>query len=106
MKKVYLLFVMILLSLKGICQEKLDYGRTWVFMVGVLEWADANTFASFDKQDRVDAKIMKFFEKNGVPANQMLYIKDKNATTNAVKLGFTSFLKQAKKGDILFFYYC
>jgi len=106
MKKVYLLFVMILLSLNGICQEKLDYGRTWVFMVGVLEWADVNTFASFDKQGRVDAKIMKFFEKNGVPANQMLYIKDKNATTNAVKLGFTSFLKQAKKGDILFFYYC
>ncbi len=106
MKKVFLLFTLTILSLKGICQEKLDYGRTWVFMVGVLEWADNKTFASFDKRGRVDAKIMKFFEKQGVPANQMLYIKDQNATTNAVREEFASFLKQAKKGDVLFFYYC
>jgi hypothetical protein len=99
MKKVYLFFILIILSLKGICQEQLDYGRTWVFMVGVLEWSDANTFASFDKQGRVDAKIMKFFEKQGVPTNQMLYIRDQNATTKAVREGFASFLKQAKKGD-------
>ena len=106
MKKTFLLFILTALSLKGVSQDKLDYGRTWVFMVGVLEWADANTFASFDKKGRVDAKIMKFFEKQGVPANQMLYIKDQKATTSAVREAFLPFLQQAKKGDILFFYYC
>ena len=106
MKKVFLLFALAILSLKGIAQEKLDYARTWVFMVGVLEWADAETFASFDKEGRVGAKIMNFFEQQGVPANQMMYLKDEGATTNSVREAFTAFLKKAKKDDILFFYYC
>jgi hypothetical protein len=106
MKKLFLLFALTILSMKGIAQEKLDYARTWVFMVGVLEWADGKTFAPFDKEGRVDAKIKKFFEQQGVPANQMLYIKDQGATTNTVREAFLTFLKKAKKGDILFFYYC
>jgi hypothetical protein len=106
MKKAFLLFALTILSMKGIAQEKLDYARTWVFMVGVLEWADGKTFAPFDKEGRVDAKIKKFFEQQGVPANQMLYIKDQGATTNTVREAFVTFLKKAKKGDILFFYYC
>jgi Caspase domain/RNA binding activity-knot of a chromodomain len=75
-------------------------------MVGVLEWADANTFASFDKQGRLDTKIMKFFQESGVPSNHILYLKDKQATTKAVREAFAPFLKQAAKGDTLFFYYC
>jgi len=106
MKKVFILFALTILSLKGIAQEKLDYARTWVFMVGVLEWADGKTFAPFEKEGRVDAKIMNFFEQQGVPANQMLYIKDQGASTNTVREAFVTFLKQAKKGDMLFFYYC
>ncbi|NBU35348.1 MAG: hypothetical protein EBS35_02065 [Bacteroidetes bacterium] len=106
MKKLFLLSALTILSIKGIAQEKLDYARTWVFMVGVLEWADGETFAPFDKVGRVDAKIMKFFEKQGVPANQMLYIKDEEATTNTVREAFVTFLKKAKKDDILFYYYC
>jgi len=51
MKKAFLLFALTILSIKGIAQEKLDYARTWVFMVGVLEWADSKTFAPFDKED-------------------------------------------------------
>ena len=106
MKKVFILFALTMLSQKGISQVKLDYAKTWVFMVGVLEWADGKTFAPFEKEGRVDAKIMNFFEKQGVPVNQMLYIKDEGATTNTVREAFMTFLKKAKKDDMLFFYYC
>ncbi|WP_064196371.1 MULTISPECIES: caspase family protein [Emticicia] len=106
MKKYFLLLSLLVINLKGIGQQKLDYSRTWVFMVGVLEWADANTFASFDKKGRLDTKILNFFQKQGVPASQMLYLKDQKATTKAVREAFAPFLKQAKKGDALFFYYC
>ena len=46
----------------SIAQTKTGFDRTWVFMVGVLEWEDANTFASFEKKERVDAKILRFFQ--------------------------------------------
>jgi hypothetical protein len=75
-------------------------------MVGVLEWADKESFASFDKRGRVDAKILKFFQENGVAPDHIVYIKDKEATTPQVKKAFVDFLKKAKKGDQLFFYYC
>ena len=87
-------------------QTQTSFRKTWVFMVGVLEWADANSFASFDKKGRLDAKILKYFQENGVPNNQILYLKDKQATTKAVREAFVPFLKQAQKDDILFFYYC
>lgn len=80
--------------------------RTWVFMVGVLEWADANSFPSFEKKGRVDTKIKIFFENQGVPSHQIVYLKDGQATTQAVREAFLSFLKKAGKDDVLFFYYC
>ncbi len=96
-----------LFFINSFAQPKTSFGKnTWVFMVGVLEWADKNTFASFDKIGRVDAKIVKFFQDNGIPSNQILYLKDKSATTNEVKAAFAAFLKKAKKDDQLFFYYC
>lgn len=75
-------------------------------MVGVLEWADKNEFASFDKRGRVDAKILKFFQDSGIAADHIIYLKDKEATTPEVKKAFANFLKKAKKDDQLFFYYC
>lgn len=71
-----------------------------------MEWADANSFPSFEKKGRVDAKIKAFFEKQGVPSQQMVYLKDGQATTQAVREAFVSFLKKAGKDDVLFFYYC
>lgn len=87
-------------------QSQLNFKQTWVFMVGVLEWADKNSFASFEKKDRLDAKIFNFFKNNGVPESQMMYLQDKQATTTNVREQMNAFLKNAQKGDVLFFYYC
>ncbi len=106
MKKLILISLLFLSNFLAMAQTKTGFNRTWVFMVGVLEWADANSFASFEKKERVDAKILKFFQNNGVPSNQIRYLKDQQATTKSVRAAFATFLKQAQKGDMLFFYYC
>ncbi len=106
MKKLILTSLLFLSNFLTIAQSKTGFDHTWVFMVGVLEWEDANTFASFEKKERVDAKILRFFQNNGVPRNQIRYLKDQQATTKSVRAAFATFLKQAQKGDKLFFYYC
>jgi hypothetical protein len=61
---------------------------------------------SWSLHETVDKKYMiNFFKNNGVPPNQMIYLKDKQASTNSVRAEFANFLKKAKKGDKLFFYY-
>lgn len=106
-KKLLFLILCFLSSLKINAQTKTNFDKnTWVFMVGVLEWADKNEFASFDKRGRVDAKILKFFQDSGIAPDHIVYIKDKEATTSEVKKAFANFLKKAKKDDQLFFYYC
>ncbi|WP_255037407.1 caspase family protein [Lacihabitans soyangensis] len=106
-KKLTFLLFIFFISGKTFAQSTSYFDKnTWVFMVGVLEWSDKNEFASFDKRGRVDAKILKFFQDNGIAADHIVYLKDKEATTSEVKKTFASFLKKAKKEDKLFFYYC
>lgn len=85
-------------------QAKSGFGKTWVFMVSLVEWEDT-TMATFDKDGRIDSAIIDFFSKNGVPSNQILYVKDKKATTSLVRSEFVNFLKKGNKEDHLFFYY-
>jgi len=85
-------------------QTKTGFGKTWVFMVSLVEWEDT-TLAKFDKEGRIDSKINEFFKNNNIPSNQIVYLTDKKATTNAIRSEFINFLKQAKKEDNLFFYY-
>ncbi len=85
-------------------QTKTGFGKTWVFMVSLVEWEDTS-IPAFEKDGRIDSKIIDFFKKNGIPSNQIIYLKDKQASTNTVRAEFINFLKKAKKDDNLFFYY-
>lgn len=80
--------------------------RTWVFVVGTLEWKNRDLFNSFPQKNRRDAQLVEFFRKQGVPAQQLVYLKDAQATTRQVKAAFSEFLTRAKGGDFLFVYYC
>ena len=73
-------------------------------MVSLVEWEDTS-IPTFEKDGRIDSKIIDFFKKNGIPSSQILYLKDKQANTNAVRAELINFLKKAKKDDNLFFYY-
>ena len=79
--------------------------RTWVFVVGVLEWQQKDMFDSFPKENRRDAQLVSFFHQQGVPNEQIVFLKDSQATSRQVRTSFPSFLSRANDGDFLFFYY-
>jgi hypothetical protein len=79
--------------------------RTWVFVVGLLRWENEEMFDSFPQTNRRDAQLVTLFQQQGVPANQIVFLKDGQATTRRVRSSFRSFLSQAAPGDLLFFYY-
>ncbi|MGZ8843207.1 MAG: caspase family protein [Pyrinomonadaceae bacterium] len=80
--------------------------RTWVFVVGTLEWKHREMFESFPQKNRRDAQLVEFFRQQGVPQQQLVYLKDAQATTRQVKAAFSTFLTKAREGDLLFVYYC
>jgi hypothetical protein len=80
--------------------------RTWVFVVGTLEWEHSDVFDSFPKENRRDARLADFFRRQGVPAGQLVYLKDAEATTRRVRDSLAAFLSRAREGDLLFLYYC
>lgn len=80
--------------------------RTWVFVVGTLKWKHSDVFNSFPQKNRRDAQLVDFFRQQGVPADQMVYLQDAQATTQRVKTSFAAFLSRAREGDLLFFFYC
>ncbi len=79
--------------------------RTWVFIVGILKWQDAETFPSFPQTNRRDVQLAEFFRREGVPANQLTYLKDAQATTREVRARFSQMLSQTREGDFLFVYF-
>ena len=62
-------------------------------------------FESFPLKNRRDAQLANFFRTQGVPAEQMVYLKDRQATTRQVRTAFKDLLSQAREGDLLFVYY-
>lgn len=80
--------------------------KTYVFVVGVLEWERSERFASFEKKGRIDAKIVEFWRQKGVPESQIVYLQDTQATTKEVKERLDAFLRSTTPESTLFFYYC
>ncbi|HMS38741.1 MAG TPA: hypothetical protein PKE69_00820, partial [Pyrinomonadaceae bacterium] len=70
--------------------------RTWVFFVGLLEWKDKETFASFPQENRRDEVLLDVLRQRGVPENQIVYLKDSAATTSRVQSSFEKFLTKPK----------
>jgi hypothetical protein len=79
--------------------------KTWVFIVGTLQWKHSDVFESFPHKNRRDAQLANFFRAQGVPAEQMIYLKDRQATTRQVRTAFRDLLSNAREGDRLFVYY-
>lgn len=79
--------------------------KTWVFVIGTLEWKDSEAFASFPKANRRDAQLVRFFRQKGVRANHIVYLADKQATTSHAQAALDRMLAQTATGDLLFFYF-
>jgi hypothetical protein len=79
--------------------------KTWVFVVGVLSWKHSETFGSFPVKNRRDAALVDFFKQSGVPASQIVYLQDKEATQQRIDNAFTAQLKKLREDDLLIVYY-
>jgi hypothetical protein len=79
--------------------------KTWVFIVGTLEWKDSEAFASFPKANRRDAQLVRFFRQKGVTADHVVYLADAQATTSRAQAALDRMLARTAKGDLLFFYF-
>lgn len=79
--------------------------RTWVFVVGILQWEHKELFDSFPQKNRRDAQLVEFFRQQGVPSSQLVFLKDSQATTRRVETSFPAFLSKTGPDDLLVFYY-
>jgi hypothetical protein len=80
--------------------------HTWVFAVGTLAWQHAALFPAFPQQQRRDAALVEFFRGQGVPAAQIVYLQDGQATTRRIQQTLEARLARAGAGDLLVLYYC
>jgi hypothetical protein len=80
--------------------------RTWLFAVGTLQWKHPDYFPPFPQQNRRDAALVEFFRAQGVPAAQITYLHDSQATTRRIQQAFEAQLAQARVEDLLVLYYC
>ena len=79
--------------------------RTWVFVIGILQWQHKDMFDSFPQKNRRDAQLVEFFRQQGVPESQLMFFKDSQASARKVSNAFPAFLSKAGPDDLLFFYY-
>src|SRR6516162_6147276 len=70
-----------------------DVRRTWVFAVGVLEWKEADLFHPFPKEGRKDVELVRLFRARGVPAKQITFLKDKEATQPRIRQALVRLLR-------------
>ncbi len=80
--------------------------KTWVYFVGLLDWQDKEQFGSFPQKNRRDAILLDVLRQKGVPENQIVYLKDEQATIAKVKESFPKFLQKAREGDTIIVYFC
>lgn len=78
--------------------------RTWVFAVGVLQFDNPKT-TTYPDEGRVDAEMIAAMQKRGVPADHIVFLKNREATKENIVQKLGPFLQRAGNGDTLFFYY-
>src|SRR3979490_3067494 len=79
--------------------------KTWVFVVGVLNWKHGEMFGSFPVKNRRDAALVDFFKKSGVPEAQVVYLQDKQATQQRIHSAFAAELKKLRPHHLSHVYY-
>ncbi|GAB4181583.1 MAG: hypothetical protein Fur0032_22760 [Terrimicrobiaceae bacterium] len=60
---------------------------------------------SFSIPDQLDDPLVELFIERGVPEDQILYLKDEEATKEAITKKFPAFLGESSPGETLIFYF-
>jgi len=77
-------------------------GKTWVFAVGVLAYPNGQ---AWPEEGRRDAEMIGELHRRGVPADQITFIKDADATVAAVRTSFEAVMARAPADATLWFYF-
>ncbi len=76
--------------------------KTFVFAVGVLAYPSGQ---AWPEEGRRDAEMIGELQARGVPAGQITFIKDKNATLGVVRRSFDAVMAQAPADATLWLYF-
>jgi hypothetical protein len=76
--------------------------KTWVFAVGVLAYPGGQ---DWPEEGRRDAEMIGELQARGVPASQITFIKNNNATLAAVRASFDAVMVKAGADATLWFYF-
>ena len=76
--------------------------KTWVFAVSVLAYPGGQ---GWSEEGRRDTELMAELQARGVPASQIAFIKDQQATVTAVRELFDDVLGKATADTTLWFYF-
>lgn len=75
--------------------------RTWVFMVGVLEFQDSDAYPAFAPEGRLDTRLLEILKRRGVPEDRVVYLQDGQATLSRIRRELSALLARTKPGDTL-----
>jgi Caspase domain/Agenet domain len=80
---------------------------TRIFAVGLLEWEDSEFLSSFPDAvpDRFDEQLVNFFYDRGVPEDQIVFLKDDEATLENIQASFNELLENSNEDDLLIVYF-
>jgi len=84
---------------------RLDPGKTWVLVVGVLQWQFPEVYPSFPKTNRRDVQLVERVARWGVLREDRVHLLEGAATVDAVRKAFARQLRQVQAGETLIFYY-
>ena len=101
-----LVFVTLSAMPRALAEPAFPPEKTWVFVAGLLEWEDAESYESFPAENRQDEQMVETFRKSGVPERQICYIQDREGTLEHLESELAKFLKKIPEDGVLLFYYC
>jgi Caspase domain len=80
--------------------------NTRVVVISLARFAGEKDGAtSFSLSDRLDDPLVELFKERGVPEEQILYLKDEDATQADITARFPAFLAESSEDEMLIFYY-
>ncbi len=84
--------------------EEWNPGHTWVFAMGLVTWSNQD-LATFAAENRSDVQLMAALQRWGVPAGQITYLQDEDATKARSERSLQDLLAKTRDGDSLIFFF-
>ncbi|MBS0658399.1 MAG: caspase family protein [Verrucomicrobia bacterium] len=104
MRRALLFLLATMLGSLSHAQPQWDPARTYVLIASVIEWPAAAKLAPFLSERRRDEDLAEQFRACGVPAGQVVFLKDAAATRGAIREQLAALAQGAGPGSTLIFY--